>query len=135
MSKTEFKPFDRVLVREHENEIWNADIFSSIPDPNYVQGVACIGGTHRLCISYEGNEHLIGTTDAPKEKWEPKKGDIVSVSEDGMLWVIAIFCECGAVGGKLFYRARTTALSSCFSWNFCEPAEKHFPELRVKNEV
>lgn len=68
MSKTEFKPFDRVLVRANNEYKWQVDFFSHYEEddncmfPRYI----CIGSSWHKCIPYEGNEHLIGTTDAPK---------------------------------------------------------------------
>lgn len=60
----EFKPFDRVLVRDKDNEKWKADFFSHIQDENlYYFSTIC--GSWRQCIPYEGNEHLVGTCDSP----------------------------------------------------------------------
>lgn len=62
----EFKPFDRVLVRDSCDEEWMAGIFSHMTD--LPQSFACVGNVFVYqCIPYEGNEHLIGTTDKPKE--------------------------------------------------------------------
>lgn len=52
----ELKPFDKVLVRDSNEEAWHADFFSHKKDDLYV----CIGETWEQCISYEGNEHLLG---------------------------------------------------------------------------
>ena len=60
----EFKPFDKVLVRSSDELFWSCDLFSHIDNGTYV----CIGGGWSQCIPYEGNEHLVGTTDKPKEE-------------------------------------------------------------------
>lgn len=60
-SKCEFKPFDRVLVRNGATLPWKAEFFSSY-DPNNGFPYSCIGNRYIYCISYEGNEHLINTT-------------------------------------------------------------------------
>lgn len=60
----EFKPFDKVLRRDADDEEWNADWFSHKGDPAYPY--YCMASCFRQCIPYEGNEHLIGTTDSPK---------------------------------------------------------------------
>lgn len=60
----EFKPFDKVLVRDKDNEKWEADFFSHIQDENLYY-FSTIGGSWRQCIPYEGNEHLVGTCDSP----------------------------------------------------------------------
>lgn len=63
-NKHEFKPFDRVLVRDYDYNPWSCEIFSTIDlmdnFPYY-----CIGDRYKLCIPYEGNEHLLGTTNSP----------------------------------------------------------------------
>ena len=56
----QFKPFDRVLVRDDNFSEWQADIFSNlckVPEYPYV----CVGGGWAQCILYEGNEELLGT--------------------------------------------------------------------------
>lgn len=58
--KCEFKPFDKVLVRNDKEDQWSANIFSyQVRDNMYY----CLGECYwRYCIPYEGNEHLLGTT-------------------------------------------------------------------------
>lgn len=60
--KVEFKPFDKVLVRDCSGEIWRPSFFARyLPygrDPYQVIG----GERVKLCIPYEGNESLLGTT-------------------------------------------------------------------------
>lgn len=60
----EFKPFDKVLVRDKDNEKWKADFFSYIQDEDLYYFFT-IFGSWRQCIPYEGNEHLVGTCDSP----------------------------------------------------------------------
>ena len=60
----EFKPFDKVLVRDDDDEEWTCSLFSLKDDGGYN---AC-GLIWNQCIPYEGNEHLVGTTDKPKEE-------------------------------------------------------------------
>lgn len=55
------KPFDRVLVRV--GQVWTADLFSHMENDVYV----CVGSFWRQCIPYEGNEHLLGTTEKPED--------------------------------------------------------------------
>lgn len=55
----EFKPFDKVLVRDSDDKSWIPGFFWCKGDSYRV-----IGGTFwNHCIHYEGNEHLLGTTD------------------------------------------------------------------------
>lgn len=58
-----FKPFDKVLVRDYDTETWKCDFFSCIGDKNY----RCVSGFYLQCIPYEGNEHLCGTKYMPEE--------------------------------------------------------------------
>lgn len=57
---TELKPFDKVLVRDSDHLKWECDILSHLGDKEDV--FVCIGDWWRQCIPYEGNEHLLGTT-------------------------------------------------------------------------
>lgn len=59
----QFKPFDKVLVRDNEECDWVCNIFSHMDSDNeYV----CLYMRWPLCIPYKGNEHLLGTTDKPE---------------------------------------------------------------------
>lgn len=57
--KVEFKPFDKVLVRDSKSSKWRANLFShkNVNEPYY-----CVYASWNYCIPYEGNEHLLGTT-------------------------------------------------------------------------
>lgn len=57
-----FKPFDKVLVRNYDDTVWSANYFSHYKDNNGYHYV-CIDNSYIFCIPYEGNEHLLGTTD------------------------------------------------------------------------
>lgn len=64
--KYEFKPFDKVLVRDNSDggNIWNADFFSHMrEDCNFP--FFTVGACWKQCIPFEGNEHLAGTSDSP----------------------------------------------------------------------
>ena len=58
--KVELKPFDRVLVRDYDNEVWRANLFSNYTsDGSY----GCVCGAYNQCIPYnEKTAKLIGTT-------------------------------------------------------------------------
>jgi hypothetical protein len=63
---TTLKPFEsRVLVRDRNNDEWRGQFFShynNCSDRPYI----CVGNEglaeYKQCIPYEGNEHLLGTT-------------------------------------------------------------------------
>ena len=56
--RQEFKPFDKVLVKNSSKEPWKTDIYL-----NYIKDIychyRCTTGCYRLCIPYEGNEYLL----------------------------------------------------------------------------
>lgn len=62
-SKHQFKPFDKVLVRDRDDDEWVCDFFSHIEEGNLYY---CVGTWFKQCIPYEGNEHLLGTTNKPE---------------------------------------------------------------------
>ena len=60
--KCEFKPFDKVLGRNEKDDVWEAELFSHYREESQYP-FRCIGFSRKYCIPYEGNEHLLGTTD------------------------------------------------------------------------
>ena len=63
--KQEFKPFEKVLVRDDTNKEWSIDLFSYYDEENENFPYVCMYIHYRYCIPYEGNEYLLGTTDSP----------------------------------------------------------------------
>lgn len=61
-----FKPFDRVLARDYDDQNWICDIYSNKSTDPIDDPFLCIGQNWCQCIPYEGNEHLLGTMDKPK---------------------------------------------------------------------
>nr|DAN37911.1 MAG TPA: hypothetical protein [Caudoviricetes sp.] len=62
-----FKPFDKVLVRNHNNEQWYSNFFSHYYSDKDTTFYCCWDRVGYLqCIPYEGNEKLVGTMDEPK---------------------------------------------------------------------
>lgn len=63
-NEPQFKPFDKVLVRDSNNQTWRCAIFShKLDEGHFIASTNC----WLQCIPYEGNEYLVGTTDKPKE--------------------------------------------------------------------
>lgn len=56
--KVELKPFDRVLVRDIEDQAWQVSLFSYKDSDSYY---CCNGCAWNQCIPYIGNESLLGT--------------------------------------------------------------------------
>lgn len=92
MEKHEFQPKEWVLVRDEDRDTWKLDIFS-----HFVDGAAfpyiCVGSYYEECLPYEGNEHLLGTSDSPEEKpkEEFKFGDKVKCWTCDDEWVDGLF--------------------------------------------
>ena len=63
-----FKPFDKVLVRDTDEQAWCANYFSHYKnDPEYFY--VCINGIYHYCIPYnEHTAHLLGATDPYTEE-------------------------------------------------------------------
>lgn len=71
--KPQFKPFDKVIVRRPyktelciPEDVWLPGIFQYKSVNTSLYFVS--GKAYWDCIPYEGNEHLVGTTDKPKEE-------------------------------------------------------------------
>ena len=58
---TTLKPFDKVLVRDNDEQLWTVDLFGFHGKTPYT--FMCVGHYTKQCIPYEGNEHLLGTND------------------------------------------------------------------------
>lgn len=75
--KYKFNPFDRVLVRDADDDVWRIQFYSH----PYGELHVCLNGVHVQCIPFAGNERLLDTTDWP---WPGlKKGDAVLVWDEG----------------------------------------------------
>lgn len=97
----QFNAFDKVLVRVGTTNEWECDFYS-----HYVEGAEYPHKTlgWRLkdenIIPFEGNEHLVGTTDEPEEEIELKKGE----------WVV--FFDKDEMGYPPFYIGRFDFIAS-----------------------
>lgn len=64
--KVELKPFDRVLCRDDIGKEWHIDLFESVLTDNSEYNYKCMVNVWKICIPYEGNEYLLGTTNDTK---------------------------------------------------------------------
>ena len=90
----ELKPFDKVLVRDDNDEKWDIDIFKKYDEEeNNTFPYLCLNDYYKQCIPYKGNESLFDTTTTPKPVYEFKDGDAVIVwnSFDSNTKYIAVF--------------------------------------------
>ena len=67
-NELQFKPFDKVLVRKDQNDEGEHDtwVISFFMDESIAGYRVLNGEWYDQCIPYEGNEHLVGTTNNPK---------------------------------------------------------------------
>jgi hypothetical protein len=71
-------------------------------------------------LPYKGNEHLLGTTDDPEPKWEPKEGEVVRVrdrEDDG--WIYRRFKGMVYSGQYECYYDGSGVVTNL--WKYCEP--------------
>jgi hypothetical protein len=60
---TTLKPFDKVLVRDNDDQLWTADMFGFYRKNINAYPFVCVAHYANQCIPYEENKHLLGTTD------------------------------------------------------------------------
>lgn len=61
--ETEFKPFDNVLVRDEIDDVWKLAQYAFEDKGTEFKYNTVGGACWQCCIPYEGNEHLLGTTE------------------------------------------------------------------------
>ena len=72
---TTLKPFDKVLVRDHNDSLWRADFYSHYEDNQHYSHV-CTGDGYHQCIPYnEETANLVGTTNDCPDKYKTWKDE------------------------------------------------------------
>ena len=62
------KPFDKVLVRDSCNYMWECDLFSHVSGIISDYRYRCLASCYRYCIPYNNDtKHLLGTFNLPPE--------------------------------------------------------------------
>lgn len=59
------KPFDRVLIRDHDNQMWKCDLFTCMVNREMI----CRSSWSQGIPYNDDTKHLAGTTDRPNEKY------------------------------------------------------------------
>lgn len=127
-----FKPFDKVLVRDHE-EVWQPDFYcfwDKCRDRHQTMNDALV--TDDDLLPYEGNEHLVGTTDKPdEEEVRLEEGEYCffcdNVDQSAEIWIFDKFKSIRRKGFGL-YSGLDSALAvrfSDFNPNDMEETRKH----------
>ena len=62
-----FKPFEKVLVRDFESNVWRANFFSHYNNDKEYK-YACVYNVWKYCILFKKNEHLLGTNKCYNKK-------------------------------------------------------------------
>ena len=64
----ELKPFDRVIVKNIQNNIWRIQYFSHIDERCKLYPFYCLGDNYAYCIPYnDDTKHLVGTKEEAPE--------------------------------------------------------------------
>lgn len=76
--RKKFDPFERILLKNKKEGFWFCDIFCHEKGEYFFS----IGSRPYLkddfyILPFEGNAHLVGTSDMPEEEVELKEGDII----------------------------------------------------------
>lgn len=122
MSEQKFTFGEFVLMCQNRvNDYWSVYQYGT-EDGSHVY---MIGGAMHLkkyydFLPYKGNEHLLGTTDDPKPKWTPKRGEVVRVSDFTDAWVYRRFKEMTDSGRYECYWDGGSSTETR-SWEYCEP--------------
>lgn len=109
------KPFDKVLVRDDDSELWKIEFFERYNHPDETYPYVGLRAVWKQCIPFEGNEHLLTKplTD------EFKFGDHVEVSDNNKGWYKAVFIT--IYNNK--YKALTQSFVDIAEWNYCRKSD------------
>ena len=119
----DFEPFDKILVRDNDSQLWNIDFFSCYD--NGTGALFTAGGiSWNQAIPYEGNEHLVGTYGAPEQEF--REGELVAFSDDKKVWYIGFFSKKLREGKLRYVGYRASDGSYVSQYQYCEPAKNHF---------
>ena len=127
---TIFEPFQKVLVRESVDEVWEADFYSHYDEgDHYTIAHRPISGNELLSnflLPYnDETKPLLGTTNAPTPEWEPKAGELVAVKDaKDKEWRARVFRYRN--NDNKFVCDNESANHLICSWDFCESLRKHF---------
>ena len=103
-NKPELKPFDKVLVRDNNTDVWQIELFESDKTAFLEYGYACLTTSWRQCIPYEGNEHLLGTNNS--NEIQEKVDDNYGYSVDYFKQNDVVLCRDGEEKTWVFFKKR-----------------------------
>ena len=116
-NKVEFKPFDKVLVRDCDEVKWEIDLFQEYEEFKSDLYYSCLASTWNQCIPYEGNEHLLGTTDNP-EQHEQNKNSLFGIElKPGYILKLKKWCRrCVIPDSREGIPLQTKISHNLFAW-------------------
>lgn len=56
------QPFDKVLCRDYNDEVWKIEFFSKFKPYGKCFPFICMNNSYKQCIPYKNNQHLLDTT-------------------------------------------------------------------------
>lgn len=81
-----FQPFEQVLVRNIDTDLWLAAVFARVVSGKFWTSM----GVYDQCIPYKGNENICDTTTPPNQGLCP--GDLMLVRDAlNEAWTIRVF--------------------------------------------
>jgi len=91
MSEVTFEPFQRVLVRDNNEQEWRASFYSHAKG----HGHKCVNDFYLQCIPYnDETAHLLGTSNSPTPpELEFKPGEHIEVFSGAGEWNKAIYLQ------------------------------------------
>lgn len=129
MEQKKFKCKDEVVYRNNSKSTWFYGIISHIDENGYhlVGHLVCTNDTQVL--HYEGNAHLVGTTDSPEEEIKLEKGDVIVCSDsvDNLKEGVGCICKYRNIHSGKCVMNITYAKDNLGYYRYCIPFSKFNP--------
>ena len=120
-----FEPDQLVLVRHGDGWPWRLRRYSLFDGTRHETQDGNVW--YDECIlPYAGNEYMLGTSNSPTPKWEPKPGELVAVKQVfDTSWRARVFVKID-VDKKYQCFCSQDENDGYASWDLCEPIRDHF---------
>lgn len=124
----DFEPFQKVLVRLQEREVWKCAFYDRKGAGKYhiVIGPAYDPTDGNILPYNDETKHLLGTKNDPAPKWEPKPDELVAVCHiQTNSWAVRIFSHIDEDG---YFVVKEWVGRNVPNQRFhiCEPLRDHF---------
>lgn len=130
--KKKFEQFEKILLKyKDDKSYWRCDLFSHINEEK--NSLDTVGGSFSLkmfdYLPFEGNAHLVGTSDMPDEWVELKEGEFVMVcnepKEYASEWKLREFMY--PKEGEIMIQSARFAYGDVTGYKYCIPFSKFNP--------